>query len=1018
MNADPRVEAMLAAAAAIGDRKERATYLDQACAGDAGLRREVESLLAAHDEAGTFLQQPAPGAPLVAPPSGGTASESPEGAAPSPLAEKEGDRIGRYKLLEKIGTGGFGDVWMADQEEPVRRRVALKVIKLGMDTREVIARFEAERQALALMDHPNIAKVFDGGATGFGESEIRNPKSEIPHGRPYFVMELVRGIRITDYCDTNNLPTVERLNLFVQVCQAVQHAHQKGIIHRDIKPSNILVTINDGVPVPKVIDFGIAKATEQRLTDKTVFTRFMQFLGTPAYMSPEQAELTSLDIDTRSDIYSLGVLLYELLTGKTPFDAKELLAAGLDEIRRVIREVEPPTPSTRLKQSQLACLRGHAKSEIRNPKSEIDQDLDWIVMKCLEKDRSRRYDTANTLATDIQRFLNHEPVLARPPSALYRWQKFAHKHRVAVAAAAGFIFVLTAATVVSAVLALWANRERAKAETAQISEAEHRQAAEKERNRAAAAEQGQIKLRQRAEANENRARTEATKSKQVATFLSEMLKGVGPSVALGRDTAMLREILDNTAKRLAKDLKNQPEVEAELRLIIGKTYKDLGQYEEALAMTREALRLRRSIFSPESPAVADALDSLGTVLYEQGNLPTAEAVGRESLAMRRKVFGAESAEVAAALNTLGNVLQTRHDLAGAEASHREALAIRKKVFGNHHLDVAGSLNNLANVVFQRGDAAGAEPLFREALTTFKRRLTDEHPIVATVSHNLAILLSRIGDTTEAEAMHRAVLSMRRKQLGNAHPDVAVSLNELAMLLAERGDLVEAEAMVQEAMENKLLRREQWRFSTTINTLAIVLSRKGDLSAAEAKYREALELRKKLLAADHPMVAESLNRLGNLLAACGDLAGADAALSEALSIRQKVQGDEHPDLIATLWPLAWVRRQQGDVAQAEFLYCEALSLTFQRGAYGVGMLLESIYDLADLMQVQGKFVEAEPLLKEAFDHLQDSSSANAPFQRGARERLIRLYEAWGKPDQAADWRQKLSESDKPPAIVPP
>jgi serine/threonine protein kinase/WD40 repeat protein len=361
--------------------------------------------------------------------------------------EKPGERIGRYKLLQQIGEGGCGVVYMAEQEQPVRRRVALKVIKLGMDTKQVIARFEAERQALALMDHPNIAKVLDGGAT--------------ETGRPYFVMELVRGTKITDYCDANNLSTAERLKLFVQVCQAIQHAHQKGIIHRDIKPSNILVTVNDGVPVPKVIDFGIAKATAGPLTDKTLFTAFEQFIGTPAYMSPEQAEMTSLDIDTRSDIYSVGVLLYELLTSKTPFDARELLAAGLEAIRRTIREVEPPRPSTRLSTMVVGELTTTAEHRQTDPPRLIHLvrgDLDWIVMKCLEKDRTRRYETANGLARDIERHLTNEPVVARPPSQLYRLQKLVRRHKMTVVAASAIIAAIIAGAAISTWQALRATK--------------------------------------------------------------------------------------------------------------------------------------------------------------------------------------------------------------------------------------------------------------------------------------------------------------------------------------------------------------------------------------------------------------------------------------------------------------------------------------------------------------------------------------------------------------------------------
>jgi tRNA A-37 threonylcarbamoyl transferase component Bud32 len=416
---------------------ERLAFLKGACGEDAALLARVQALLDADEATEGFLpSQPVGRTTLVA------------------VSEKAGDRIGRYKLREKIGEGGCGIVYLAEQEEPVRRRVALKVIKLGMDTKQVVARFEAERQALAMMDHPNIAKVLDAGATDTG--------------RPYFVMELVRGVRITEYCDQNQLSTEARLKLFVQVCHAIQHAHQKGVIHRDIKPSNILVMLADDVPVPKVIDFGIAKAIGERLTDKTVYTRFVQFIGTPAYTSPEQAGLSGLDVDTRSDIYALGVLIYELLTSRTPFEPKELAEASLDEVIRRIREEEPPKPSTRLsrlEQKEQTTTAQRRATEAPKLIRSLRGDLDWIVMKCLEKNRTRRYQTANELARDVERHLNQEPTLARPPTAAYRARKFVARHRVMAGAVAAVAAVLVLGIAASTWEAVRARRAEKRAET-------------------------------------------------------------------------------------------------------------------------------------------------------------------------------------------------------------------------------------------------------------------------------------------------------------------------------------------------------------------------------------------------------------------------------------------------------------------------------------------------------------------------------------------------------------------------
>ncbi|HEY3913491.1 MAG TPA: protein kinase [Verrucomicrobiae bacterium] len=579
MNEAPSPEVAVFAAAVELPAEQRGAYLDQACAGDSALRGRVEALLRVQDEADNFFDKIGPAlrptfAEGLKPDSSGTIHLS---GIPT---EKAGDRIGRYKLLQQIGEGGCGVVYMAEQEEPVRRRVALKVIKLGMDTKSVIARFEAERQALALMDHPNIAKVLDAGAT--------------ETGRPYFVMELVRGIKITDYCDENNLNTSARLELFIQICGAIQHAHQKGIIHRDIKPSNILVADHDGKPVPKVIDFGIAKATtDQRLTDKTLFTAFEQFIGTPAYMSPEQAKLSGLDIDTRSDIYSLGVLLYELLTAKTPFEAKRLLEAGLDEIRRIIREEDPVRPSTRLQTLDAAeqtTVARHRQSESPKLLAIIRGDLDWIVMKCLEKDRSRRYETANGLAADIHHHLSNEPVVARPPSDLYRIQKLVGRNKLAFFSAAA----VTLSLVLGIAVSTWQAVRATRAEREQrwsLQQAEEGRAAE-------------ATLRQAAEIREHIADARVLFDKAQYDQAEKALKEIPPS--------------------------DQPEPEqADLLRLLGNRHMTLGQWKEAASDFSAVMQ-----FDASDNADTIGLDFLrcGPVIIESGDIKEYRRFVHETIA--------------------------------------------------------------------------------------------------------------------------------------------------------------------------------------------------------------------------------------------------------------------------------------------------------------------------------------------------------------------------------------------------
>ncbi len=705
------------------------------------------------------------------------------------VTEKPGDRIDQYKLLQQIGEGGMGVVYLAEQESPLRRRVALKILKPGVDTKAVLARFEIEQQALALMDHTNIAKVFDAGIT--------------LTGRSYFVMELVRGLRITDYCDQQRCSLQQRLDLFKQISLAVQHAHQKGIIHRDIKPSNILVTLTNGVPVPKIIDFGIAKAThQQRLTDRALFTTFEQFVGTPAYMSPEQAMMSRLDLDTRSDIYSLGVLLYELLTGRTPFDAHELLQLDLDEMRRKIREDEPQKPSTR-----LATLGPAAAAEVTKrfrlpaPKlvALVRGDLDWIVMRCLEKDRSRRYNTANGLAMDIQRYLVNEPVTARPPSAGYRLQKLIRRNRITFAT----VSAVAVALVFGLVLSTW------------------------------------MFLREKAESE---------KSQTVARFLKTSLERLNPALAQGRYTPMLHEILKQTGERITTELASQPEIQAELESIIGNAYYELRDFARAEAMYREALRVRQAVYGETHRLVASSLNDLGNALTMQNRHHEGERTHRQALAMRTRLFGHENAEVARSLASLADNLTDQRKLVDAETLQREALAIQRKLLGNENRDVYVSLDNLGRLLRYGERWTESETAFREALTAARGIQSIE---VSKTQERLVKVLVAQDKLADAEVVGREMLALRRKLLDEEHPLVNGAFYSLAGLLQRQGKSSEVEAIYRERLQwlQGRLPAEEPEITATITGFAMALIEVGKFVEAERYARESLTLREKQLPGD-------------------------------------------------------------------------------------------------------------------------------------------------------------------------
>jgi serine/threonine protein kinase/Flp pilus assembly protein TadD len=781
-------ETIFAEALSKGAAPQRSAYLDQACAGNAELRRGVEELLLAHDRARGILETSPVGLDVML-----------ETHAASPGV---GATVGPYKLLEQIGGGGMGIVYMAEQLRPVRRKVALKIIKPGMDSGQVIARFEAERQALTMMDHPNIAKVLDAGTTDAG--------------RPYFVMELVKGIPITDYCDQARLSTRQRLELFIQVCHAVQHAHQKGVIHRDLKPSNVLVTLHDDKPVPKVIDFGIAKAAGHVLTERTLFTNYAQMLGTPLYMSPEQAQISGLDVDTRSDVYSLGVLLYELLTGTTPFDKQRLREAAYDEMRRIIREEEPPKPSTRISSLGEHCtlISAHRHTDPKKLGQLVRGELDWIVMKALEKERARRYETANGLGRDVERYLRDEAVQACPPTARYRLRKFARKHRVSLTVAAGFVVLLVAATVVSSWQALRAKRAEVLA---------------------------QSRL-ETAEAARARAVTEVAKATAISELLREMLSSADPYRAKGADYTV-RQLLDDSSIRLKDQLKDQPEVEAAIRSAIGNAYHRVSMTDKAEPHLQRALAIRRALAkdagSAAQEAFAQSLLDYSWNFYMSNKAKDGEPYAREAVAIYKQC-GVHDARILEALSTLQLILNARAANAEAITVAEEALALGRRYFPDGHGELANILHRMADTKIGQGDTATAEVLARQGVAMHQRWHGKDHIETAWSLFILSGLQSRRRDYFESEANLRQALAIFTAQYGESHESVRKVLESLQGVLEARGDQpalaalrADKAARLSKAME---LQGDQLNVRAQ---LAVYLRDAGDIDGAIAQHTVVL-----------------------------------------------------------------------------------------------------------------------------------------------------------------------------------
>jgi tetratricopeptide (TPR) repeat protein len=658
----------------------------------------------------------------------------------TPTAETTGTVIvGRYQLLQLLGEGGFGLVYMAEQRAPVQRTVAVKLIKPGMDSAQIIARFEAERQALALMDHPHIAKVLDGGTT--------------EQGHPFFVLELVRGIPITVFCDEHRLTLRQRLELFVPVCQAVQHAHQKGVIHRDLKPSNVLVTSQDGRPVPKVIDFGVAKALHQRLTERIMFTEIGQVVGTPEYMSPEQAGINPLDIDTRSDIYGLGVLLYELLTGVTPLDRKRLREVAYDEVLRLVREWEPARPSTRITTvEELPSVAARRQVEPWQLGKLLRGELDWIVMKCLEKDRNRRYETANGLARDLQRYLADEPVEACPPSAGYRLRKFVWKNKRLLVTAAAFALLLVVGTAVSVALAMRARQ------------AEH--------------------LAERRLDEETKARAEAAAFRDF--FIEDMIGWVAPERKMGRQVTV-DQVLDGAERAVGTRFKDQPLTEAAVRLTLGRVYRDLGQYDKAEKHLRLAQRLYTEHLGSRHRRTIETMNNLGATLSLRGRTEEAARLLEETLELARQALGPEHPETLWSLYYLGTVRRIQGNFTESETMLRQALEAWQHLKGDDHQDTIKVRLALAITVCFRGDVEEGKRLMEEAAQAARRALEQSHPQRLMVEGNLAEALSVLGQDAEAIRLLEPILDHCHKVFGPNHSNTITVATSLAVCLACRPD---------------------------------------------------------------------------------------------------------------------------------------------------------------------------------------------------------------------------------------
>jgi len=727
------------------------------------------------------------GKPLNDPDLGATLSTAPTRAGATVV-------IGPYTLRERIGEGGMGEVWLAEQKEPVRRRVALKLIKAGMDTTEVVARFQSERQALALMDHPCIAKVFDGGSTA--------------DGRPYFVMEYVAGMPITAYCDKHKLNTPQRLELFIRVCEGVQHAHQKAIIHRDLKPSNILVSEVDGKPLPRIIDFGVAKATAQRLTEHSMYTQVGAVVGTLEYMSPEQADSRGQDVDTRTDVYSLGVVLYELLVGALPLEMRQL---AYDQALRLLREQDAPRPSTKLRtlgeQSTLAAQ--NRNTDLPVLERQLRGDADAITLKAVEKDRARRYATPLELAADIERYLRHEPVQARAAGTMYRAGKYIRRHRLGVAMAAAGLLLLIGFAVIQAVELQRIRRERDRAD-------------------------------------------------RITTFMKEMFQVSDPSEARG-NSITAREVLDKASQQIDKGLTQDPQAQAQLMRVMADVYEGLGLNSRAQPLYQGAVEIQRRVLGPRNPATLASMSAMARCMEGTGHYADAEKLVRETLAMQNQVLGMENRDTAQSMTTLASVLFQEGHYNEAEQMYRKAIDLDRRVLGPEHRSTLHAMEGLASTLDHVGRNSEAESLCREAFEIERRTLGPDHPDTLTSMSSLAMILVDEHNYAEAERLYSEALAIERRVLGPEHRETLRLMTNLGHCLVVEGRYAEAEKLEREALaiEQRVLGPEHSLTLVSMFNLGLALEHEGRVAEAEQEFREAYEIARRTLGPEHSLTLLTL-----------------------------------------------------------------------------------------------------------------------------------------------------------------